>query len=73
MRLLFDQNISFRIIRLIEPYFPESQQVRALMLENVTDFSIWNYAKLKNFTELLSMQIFMNSPLYMVIPQKSFG
>jgi predicted nuclease of predicted toxin-antitoxin system len=45
MNLLFDQNISFRIIKLINDVFPGARQVRELQLENSTDLDIWTYAK----------------------------
>jgi hypothetical protein len=34
MKLLFDQNISFRLINHIQDILPESKQVRELGLEN---------------------------------------
>lgn len=45
MKLLFDQNISFRIISKIKDIFPEVCQVRELGLENATDQKILEYAK----------------------------
>lgn len=50
MKILFDQNISFRIINKIKHLFPEAQQVRELGLENSTDIEIWNFANQNNFT-----------------------
>ena len=50
MKLLFDQNISFRIIKKIESFFPNSNQVRQLGIENYSDNSIWNYAKENGYT-----------------------
>lgn len=50
MRLLFDQNISFRIISKLQDVFPEAKQVRELGLENSTDREIWEYAKSKNYS-----------------------
>ena len=47
MKLLFDQNISFRIVSKLKDTFPEAQQVRELGLENSTDLEIWEYAKRK--------------------------
>jgi predicted nuclease of predicted toxin-antitoxin system len=49
VKLLFDQNISFRIIKIISIHFPESAQVRGLNLEGSTDRQIWEYAKLNNY------------------------
>ena len=50
MKLLFDQNISFRILKKIKEYFPESAQVRRERLEDSSDLQIWNHAKSKNYT-----------------------
>lgn len=50
MKLLFDQNISFRIVKKIEDILPQSNQVRLLGLENATDVDIWEYAKNNKFT-----------------------
>jgi len=49
MKLLFDQNISFRLIKRISDIFPESKQVRELGLENTTDIEIFEYAKRNGF------------------------
>lgn len=45
MRLIFDQNISFRVVPKIQGVLPNAIHVRALNLENTEDGSIWNYAK----------------------------
>lgn len=50
MRLLLDQNISYRLVRRIEQTFPGTEQVRRLGLENSTDKEIWEFAKKENFT-----------------------
>ncbi len=44
MKLLFDQNISFRLVKRIKDIFPEAKQVRELLLENATDIEIFEYA-----------------------------
>ena len=49
MKLLFDQNISFRLISKIVDIFPESKQVRGLGLENSTDIEIFDYAKKNDY------------------------
>ncbi len=49
MKLLFDQNISFRLIKRIIDVYPESRQVRELGLENATDFEIFEYAKKNDY------------------------
>ncbi|HBH83188.1 MAG: hypothetical protein A2X05_15815 [Bacteroidetes bacterium GWE2_41_25] len=49
MKLLFDQNISFRITNKIQDIFPDSEQVRYLGLENSKDSILWNYAKVNGY------------------------
>ena len=49
MKLLLDQNISFRITSKIQDLFPGSKQVKDLGLENSKDSFLWNYAKENNF------------------------
>ncbi len=50
MKLLFDQNISFRILSKLRINFPEAKQVRELGIENYTDIEIWKFAKENNYT-----------------------
>ena len=45
MKLLFDQNITFRIISKISLNFPEAKQVIQLGIENYSDIEIWKFAK----------------------------
>ena len=45
MKLLFDQNISFRILKQISDAFPESKQVKEVGLENASDSEIWEFAR----------------------------
>jgi predicted nuclease of predicted toxin-antitoxin system len=50
VKLLFDQNVSFRLIKLISNSFDNSAQVRELGLENKTDLEIWQFAKDQGYT-----------------------
>ncbi len=50
MKLLFDQNISFRILSKIKGNFPDAKQVRQLGIENYSDIDIWKFAKENEFT-----------------------
>lgn len=45
MKLLFDQNISNRLIKQISRYYPDPKQVKQVGLEDSTDTEIWEYAK----------------------------
>jgi predicted nuclease of predicted toxin-antitoxin system len=49
MRLLFDQNISFRIIKFLEDHFDKVTQVRIEGLINFTDKEIWEYARANDY------------------------
>ncbi|MCK9451851.1 MAG: DUF5615 family PIN-like protein [Bacteroidales bacterium] len=49
MKLLFDQNISFRLVKRIKDLFPESKQGRELGLENSADSEIFDYARTNDF------------------------
>lgn len=50
MKLLFDQNISYRILKKLSSYFPKSAQIKRLGLDGSTDRQIWYYAKSKGYT-----------------------
>ena len=45
MKLLFDQNISFRVVSLIQGIFPDARHVKDFDLQHATDRQIWNFAK----------------------------
>ena len=45
MKLLFDQNLSHRLISLLHDLFPNSVHVRSLGFAEADDLTIWNYAK----------------------------
>jgi len=45
VKILFDQNISFRVVKSLSTILPDCNQVRQLGLENATDREIWAYAK----------------------------
>lgn len=48
--LLFDQNISFRVIARIQEQFPGSKHIKDLGLMGQKDSNIWNAAKQHNLT-----------------------
>ena len=49
MKLLLDANLSFRLLRRLEPVFPGSQQVGRITLPSRTDESVWDYARFHGF------------------------
>lgn len=70
MKLLFDQNISFRIIRKIDAFFPGSDHIRYLGLENATDLEIYEYAKENEFTVVTFDADFLDIVNYKGFPPK---
>lgn len=48
-KLLFDQNISFRIVKKLSIYFPDCQHISDCGLLNCTDEEIWGFAKKNQF------------------------
>lgn len=49
MRLLLDQNISYKVVSAIIDLFPESRHVRSLGFDSSGDEVIWSYAITNNF------------------------
>ncbi len=45
MKLLFDQNLSRRLVDLVEHLFPDSVHVTNLGLDTATDREIWDFAR----------------------------
>lgn len=50
MKLLFDENISFKLCKRLDDIYPDSTHVRFVNLENKDDIEIWQYAKDENYT-----------------------
>ena len=50
MKLLFDQNLSFKLCRPLTVLFPGTTQVRLVGLADATDRAVWDYAKANGFT-----------------------
>jgi predicted nuclease of predicted toxin-antitoxin system len=49
VKLLLDVNLSFRLLRRLEPAFPGSRHVDGIALPNRTDHAIWDYAGFHGF------------------------
>jgi len=70
MKLLFDQNISFRLVKRIIDLFPDSKQVRELGLENSTDLEIFDFAKRNNYAIVTFDSDFCNLNIIRGCPPK---
>ncbi|MGC2124589.1 MAG: DUF5615 family PIN-like protein [Xanthobacteraceae bacterium] len=49
MKLLFDENLSFKLCERIDDLFPGSSQVRLAGLSKADDRAVWNYAAANGF------------------------
>ena len=49
VKLLFDQNISYRLVGRLEKIYPNSLHVEAVGLDKSSDIDVWKYAKENNF------------------------
>lgn len=49
MKLLFDQNLSFQLCRMMDDLFPGSSQVRLIGLADADDRALWQYAGANGF------------------------
>lgn len=49
MKLLLDQNLSWRLAKALEGWFPESTHVRDLGLDRAADAAVWEHARREGF------------------------
>jgi predicted nuclease of predicted toxin-antitoxin system len=49
VKLLFDQNLSFRLARILDDVYPGSAHVRPLGMDQADDAAIWQYAAANGF------------------------
>jgi len=49
MKLLFDQNLSFKLCRRLADVFPNSNQVRLIGMAESNDRAVWDYCQANNF------------------------
>jgi predicted nuclease of predicted toxin-antitoxin system len=52
VKLLLDQNISFRLLKNIDHLFPQSTQVKTAGMENRSDLDIWRFDRQNDFAIL---------------------
>ena len=50
MKLLFDQNLSFKLCTRLADLFPDSNQIHPLGLDRAEDRAVWEYARANGFT-----------------------
>ena len=70
MKLLLDQNMSYRLVDKINSLFPETEQVKRLGLEDKPDRDIWDFAKKEDFTIVTFDSDFYDMSLLLGHPPK---
>lgn len=50
MKLLFDQNLSFRLVKALQVEYPDSRHVRDVGLGDASDEVVWRYAAEQGYT-----------------------
>ena len=70
MKLLLDQNLSFRFLDQISARFPGSTQTRVAGLEKASDSQIWEYAKQNDLTIVTKDMDFYELALARGVPPK---
>lgn len=70
MKLLFDQNLSPRLPKILENIFPNSIHIRHIGFVEATDTQIWKYAGANDFTIVSKDTDFQQRSLLLGHPPK---
>ena len=71
MKLLFDENLSYRLAAQLATVFPDSQHVDSVGLHSRTDIEIWNFAGNNGFTIVTKDDDFRQRSFLSGAPPKS--
>jgi predicted nuclease of predicted toxin-antitoxin system len=70
MRLLFDQNLSFKLCNLLADLFPDSTQARLIGMEQSDDVDLWEYARVNEYVIVTQDVDFFNRSAVHGFPPK---
>lgn len=70
MKLLIDENLSYRLVKRLQLQFPGTEQVKRLGLSNRHDTVIWEYARQHGFVVLTQDEDFLDLSLLYGAPPK---
>ena len=70
MKLLFDQNLSFRLPNLLQMHFPDSIHVKSLDFQQASDTKIWEYARANGYAIVSKDSDFHQRSLVVGAPPK---
>jgi predicted nuclease of predicted toxin-antitoxin system len=70
LKLLFDQNLSPRLVRLLSDVYPECSHVHGLGMDRASDAEVWNYAAEHGYTIVSKDADFHQRSLLLGAPPK---
>jgi len=70
MKLLFDQNLSWRLPQKLADLYPDSQHIREVGMKKSQDIDIWEYAKANSFAIVSKDFDFQQRSLLLGYPPK---
>ena len=70
MKLLFDQNLSYRLVRLLADTFPDCQHVRNVGLKEAPDTQVWEFARSNSYAIVSKDSDFHQRSLLLGFPPK---
>jgi len=70
MKLLFDQNLSYRLVRALADVYPDCQHVRNAGLKEAPDTQVWSYARSNGYTIVSKDSDFYQRSLTLGFPPK---
>lgn len=70
MKLLIDENLSYRLVKQLQEQFPGTEQVRRLGLTTSRDATIWEFANRNGFVILTQDEDFLELSLARGAPPK---
>jgi len=70
MKLLFDQNLSYRLVRLLADVYPDCQHVRNVGLKEAPDTQVWEYARSNDYAIVSKDSDFHQRSLLLGFPPK---
>jgi predicted nuclease of predicted toxin-antitoxin system len=70
MKLLFDQNLSWRLPQHLADLYPDSKHIREFGLKESEDADIWEYAKAENFVIVTKDKDFQQRSFFYGHPPK---
>jgi len=73
MKLLFDPNLSYKLIGRLGDLFPDSEHVRNLNLHEADDRTVWEYARANGFAIVSKDEDFHQLSFLYGPPPKVFG